>query len=98
MITHVVLLGLTDADDCPEALDRLRALPARIPELLTLRCGQALAGAASTGGGLNLVLITEHANEAGLAGYQDHPVHQEFLEWIQPRLATRAAVDTDDLR
>ncbi|MGB2970496.1 MAG: Dabb family protein [Candidatus Nanopelagicales bacterium] len=98
MITHVVLLGLTDADDCPEALDRLRALPARIPELLTLRCGQALAGAASTGGGLNLVLITEHANEAGLASYQDHPVHQEFLEWMQPRLATRAAVDTDDLR
>lgn len=97
MITHVVLLGLTDADDCPEALDRLRALPAQIPELLTLRCGQALASSAATGG-LNLVLITEHANEAGLAGYQDHPVHKEFLEWIQPRLATRAAVDTDDLR
>ncbi|MGV1036804.1 MAG: Dabb family protein [Candidatus Nanopelagicales bacterium] len=114
MITHVVLLGLTDAADCPEALDRLRALPARIPELLTLRCGQALpesggfasaastgggvASAASTGGGTNLVLITEHTNEAGLDAYQDHPVHQAFLDWIGPRISTRAAVDTDDLR
>lgn len=96
MITHVVLLGLTDAADCPEALDRLRALPAQIPELLTLRCGQALAE--STGGGPTLTLITEHNDQAGLDAYQNHPIHQEFLAWIRPRLTTRSVVDTDDFR
>ena len=30
-----------------------------------------------------------------LAGYADHPAHQEFLAWVRPRLTARAVVDSE---
>ena len=34
-----------------------------------------------------------HTDEHGLIGYLEHPVHQELLVWLRPRLADRAVVD-----
>lgn len=92
---HVVLFGLHDPSDAAEAVQRLRAMGGQIPSLLSIR-----AGAASNPGGdpaANLVLITEHEDEAGLAAYVNHPLHLALLEWLRPRIANRTVVDTPDL-
>ena len=44
-------------------------------------------------GAYDLVLRSTHADEAGLLAYVEHPVHQELLVWLRPRLADRAVVD-----
>jgi hypothetical protein len=44
-------------------------------------------------GCFDLVLRSTHADEHGLIGYLEHPVHQELLTWLRPRLAERAVVD-----
>ncbi len=91
---HVVMFRLQDPVDAAEAVDRLRAMSGRIPSLLSLRAGRATNSGEGAG---DLVLITEHADAAGLADYAAHPVHQELLGWIRPRIADRTVVDTVDL-
>ena len=44
-------------------------------------------------GAYDLVLRSTHSDEGGLHAYVEHPVHQELLEWLRPRLADRAVVD-----
>ena len=89
---HAVMFTLHDPADAAEAVERLRAMRGRIPSLLSLRAGAASGNAAP-----HLILITEHADAAGLADYAAHPVHQELLGWIRPRIADRTVVDTVDL-
>jgi hypothetical protein len=94
VLTHVVLFTLTDSDDKPEALTRLRAMRGRIPSLLSLKCGgNSLTGPNAS----DIVLISEHADAAGLADYVEHPVHQELISWLRPRLSGRSVVDSTDL-
>ena len=91
-LTHAVMFTLHDPADAPEAVERLRALGGRIPTLLSVA-----AGTSSSGSAPHVLLITTHADEAGLQAYQVHPVHQELLGWIRPRIADRAVVDSADL-
>jgi predicted protein tyrosine phosphatase len=44
-----------------------------------------------------VLLLTRHQDAAGLQAYAEHPVHQELLTWIRPRIADRVVVDTADL-
>ena len=88
------MFELADNSDRDDVLARLRALRGQIPDLLALRCG---ADALATEGCADIVLITEHADPAGLQGYVDHPAHQQFAGWLRPKLSSRRAVDTDDL-
>lgn len=90
MLTHVVLLRFTDPDDAPEAQARLEALLGQIPELLTLQTGRDVVGVPDAA---HVALITTHDDVPGLKAYQGHPVHQEFLDWLRPRLAARTVVD-----
>ncbi len=94
MLTHVVLFTLSDPSDTAEAIERLRALDGQIPELLSLRVGTDTTDNPAAS---HIALISEHADAAGLRGYQEHPVHQELLAWLRPRLAGRAVVDSSDL-
>lgn len=95
MITHVVLLSLTDPADRAEAVTRLVQLPDSIPEITSLSVGTDTVG---TEGASDLVLITTHVDSSSLSAYQSHTVHQEFLSWLRPRLASRAVVDSADLQ
>lgn len=90
MITHVVLMTFADPADAPEAKRRLEALPALIPDVLTLR---ADLDALRLDGSADLCLTATYGSADALAAYTGHPAHQEFLAWVRPRLAGRAAVD-----
>ncbi|HNE87954.1 MAG TPA: Dabb family protein [Actinomycetota bacterium] len=90
MITHIVMMKLHDSDDRVEAATRLRDMEGRIPELLSL---EVLIDDLGRPGAYDLVLRSTHADEAGLLAYVEHPVHQELLVWLRPRLADRAVVD-----
>lgn len=94
MIHHVVLFGVADKADIEPILEGLRGLRGKIPTLLDLQCGSKSVEKPNSA---DIVLITAHADEAGLAEYVGHPVHQEFLEWLGPRLSSRTVVDTDNL-
>lgn len=90
-LTHAVMFTLHDPADAPEAADRLRAMVGQIPPLLGLT-----AGTSASGGAPHLLLVTRHADADGLRAYAEHPVHQELLGWIRPRIADRVVVDTLD--
>ncbi|MEO6822220.1 MAG: Dabb family protein [Candidatus Nanopelagicales bacterium] len=90
MITHVASFTLTDPGDRDEAVRRLQALAPQIEQILSLQSGVDAVGDT---GAADLVLITTHSDVAGLKAYQQHPVHQELLSWLGPRLAERTVVD-----
>ncbi|WFE28129.1 Dabb family protein [Solwaraspora sp. WMMD791] len=90
MLTHVVLMRLTDAADAPRARQLLAGLAADVPQCRSLVVG------ADVGHGpysWDLALISTHDDAAGLAAYQAHPRHLEVVGWLGPRLAERAIVD-----
>ena len=90
MLTHAVMMKLTDRADTVEAVERLRALDGRIPDLLSI---EVLADDLSRDGAYDLILRSTHRDEAGLLGYLEHPAHQDLLAWLRPRLAARCVVD-----
>lgn len=90
MLTHVVLLSFLDPADAPEGRQRLEALVGRIPELLSLTAGLDTVGDPAAA---HLALITTHADADALRAYQAHPDHQDFLDWLRPRLERRTVVD-----
>ena len=91
-LTHAVMFTLQDPADALEAAHRLRALAGRIPALLSIEVGTSANGAVP-----HLLLLTRHADAAGLQEYAQHPVHQDLLAWIRPRIAARMVVDSADL-
>lgn len=88
MITHIVLIGLQDPADAQECADRLQAMTGRIDGLLSVRAGVDFSGT-----GYHVALVTELRDRDALAAYAAHPVHLEVIEWIKPRVASRALVD-----
>lgn len=92
MIRHVVLLRFTEPADAAEAKRRLDGLVGQVPSLRSLDAGLDVL---RTEPSYDLALLTTHDDLAGLAAYQDHPAHQDFLAWVRPRLAGRAVVDTE---
>ncbi len=90
MIKHVVMMKFADPTNAPEAKARLEALPAQIPELLTLWVGLDVVRSEVS---QDLVLISTHHSVETLKAYQEHPVHQEFGQWVRPLLTARVAVD-----
>lgn len=90
MLTHVVSFTFADPEDRHEARARLEAMPARIEAIRSLTTGLDVLG---DPGAAHLVLITTHDDVAGLRGYQQHPVHQEFGAWLAPLLAAKTVVD-----
>jgi len=94
MLTHMVAMRLTDPEDAPEAVQRLRAMRGHIPSLIDVRAGTNIN---PTEAAADVLLLTEHDDERGLADYQAHPVHQELLTWLGPRLRERVVVDSTDM-
>jgi len=44
----------------------------------------------------DLWLVTTHDSAETLGAYQVHPAHQVFRDWVGPRLAARAVVDSEE--
>jgi hypothetical protein len=96
VIRHIVLLALAADDhqareaDAAGIRERLEALPALIPQVITLEVGRSLGLVA---GHWDLALFTEFASTADLEEYQAHPDHVKVLEYIAPRVSQKAVVD-----
>ncbi|WRZ88220.1 Dabb family protein [Streptomyces sp. NBC_01007] len=91
MLTHVVLMRFKDPADAPEARRRLEQLAPLVREIRSMTLGLDVLG---TPVSYHLSMITSHAGPDELAAYQRHPEHLLLAEWLRPRLADRAVVDS----
>jgi len=96
VIRHVVLWKL--AAEAPEdkvaagagIRERLEALVGVVPGLNSV---QVLPDLGSTDGNFDVMLLSEHEDEAALQGYQEHPAHLEAAAFIRSVVQGRAALD-----
>ena len=97
MIRHVVLWKLSAADpdqrrrEAEGIRQRLETLVGVVPGLRSLAVG---ADTGWTEGNWDVLLVSEHDDEAALNGYQVHPAHVEVAGWIRTLVSERACVDT----
>ena len=95
MIEHVVLFQWKE-DASPSAIasavDALKALKAKIPEIVDLSCG---ANFSNRSQGFQFGLVVRFQNRAALEEiYQPHPAHQDVLQhFLKPIIADVLAVD-----
>ncbi len=90
MLTHVVLFRFADLAVASECRDRMLAMKGRIPPLLDIEVGVDIVRSERS---FDLALITRHDDLDGMQAYQVHPVHQELLGWVKPRVKQAVAVD-----
>lgn len=90
MFKHVVCQQFIDKNDAHEAARLLRALPAEIPELLSMEVG---INELETERSFDLVLIATFENKEGLHAYEHHPAHQAVRAFIRPRRRGTVSVD-----
>lgn len=92
MIRHVVIFTWNDdttADDVDEVIERLRSLPALIPELR----GYAVGPDLGLGANADFAVVADFDDVTGFEAYRDHPEHQAVIsECIAACVATRSAV------
>lgn len=95
MIRHVAVFRFTP--DFTEAQRRhwmslLRALPAQIPQLLSMSVGADLVGGPAS---YELAIVADFADLEGLKAYNAHPAHAEILRISGPVKTALATVDFD---
>ena len=98
MIRHVVMFkflpeadGRTKTENVAMTAERLRALPALIPEILHSEVYIGAEGAAEAN--CDLLLISDFENLETLATYIGHPDHKAIGAFMRPLRESRAAVD-----
>lgn len=96
MIRHIVMfrLAATDElqrrDDAHGIAERLEALETQIAGIQSIRVDRDLGLVA---GHWDVVLVSEHDDNAALEAYQAHPAHKEAAAWIASVVTDRAVVD-----
>lgn len=93
-IQHVVLMRFPeplDAEHDAWLRSQVAAWPDAIGGFLECRVGSDLTGARSQG--WHYLLHTTFADAAALQAYLDHPVHQEFVAFLNERGCERLAFD-----
>jgi hypothetical protein len=96
MIRHVVSWKLNGTDAAARAEQAatitatLTALPAVIPEILSLEVG---TNSAYPDSNWDVVLIADYDSLAGLEAYQVHPDHVAATHVIKPLVSARSNVD-----
>ncbi|MBR7095701.1 MAG: Dabb family protein [Clostridia bacterium] len=98
MIRHVVMFkflpeadGRTKTENVAMTAERLRALPATIPEILHSEVHIGAPEAADTN--CDLLLISDFESFETLASYLCHPDHKAIGAFMRPLRESRAAVD-----
>ena len=93
-LQHIVLFSfptnLSDEDD-REMRRQVASWTTEIATMGRLRFGTDLTGARTRG--YQYLLYSEFEDEAALAHYRDHPVHQHFVSWLAERSCTPLAFD-----
>lgn len=96
MIRHLVMFTLASKDETQRATDvaevrgRLAALVGVIPGLRTISLEPDLGLVA---GHFDVVLISDHDDNAALEAYQAHPSHVDASAFIRSVTSDRATVD-----
>ncbi|HTY93593.1 MAG TPA: Dabb family protein [Steroidobacteraceae bacterium] len=93
MLQHYVFIRY--AADTPEAhveefCRRMRALPARLPDIRHLQIGRDILHDARS---WDLMLCMRFESVAALRRYQQHPDHQQVMAFNQPAVAEVGSVD-----
>jgi hypothetical protein len=98
MLIHIVwwtfkpeALGRSASDNAKLVKNMLEGLRGAIPELKDLRVGTDLLNSSTEAA--DLVLVTRHDNQEGLAVYAAHPEHQKVVAVLKEATATRKALD-----
>ncbi len=93
-LQHVVLLKLPTPLS-PAEHEQVRSMvaswPTEIGLMTELRFGADLTGARTRG--YDFLLVTVFADADALAAYVAHPVHQEFVRWLDDHDCERLAFD-----
>ena len=97
MIKHIVMWKLKEEAERNNKKvntsiikNKLNALVPVIQEILSLEIGENFN---PTEAAYDVVLITTHNDRDGLAGYVNHPAHQEAASFIGKVVAERKVVD-----
>jgi len=94
MIIHIVLFKWKE-ETAPEAIakamENLRGLKDKIPEILEISCGENFSERAK---GFQHGLLVKFSDRSALDAYQPHPAHQEVVQnLIKPIVAEVLALD-----
>ncbi|MCM3847130.1 Dabb family protein [Pseudonocardia sp. DR1-2] len=76
MIRHVVLFRWRAGFDPTEWLDRVRALPALVPQLRSLSAGPDVLGADRS---WDAAVVADFDGLDDVAAYTDHPAHRPLI-------------------
>jgi hypothetical protein len=76
---------------CNELRRRLFALKDQIPLILAMEVG--INAPSAPGGNHDIVLVADFKGFEELREYQEHPGHQELVDWLKGKRELRAAVD-----
>jgi len=93
-LQHIVLFSFPQelsAKDAAGMKAQIQAWPQKIGGFGAIRFGRDLTGERTRG--YQYLLYTEFDDDAALAAYQQHPVHQHFLSWVMDRSCTPLAFD-----
>lgn len=96
MIRHIVAFKLTATDPDQRARDadgirsHLTALVGQVPGLQAMTVAPDLGLVA---GHWDVVLVSDHDDNAALEAYQAHPAHREASAWVSTVVSDRAIVD-----
>jgi hypothetical protein len=93
-LQHIVLFSFPEelsAEDWADMQQQVKSWPEEIGGFLQLRLGQSINTERTRG--YQYLLYMEVPDEAALASYQQHPVHQYFLRWVMERNCTPLAFD-----
>lgn len=98
MIKHIVWFtlkeeaeGASAADNAAKVVAMLRDLEGKIPSLKTLDVSMEFAS--TTTEDVQVILLSTHDDEAGLADYANHPLHLECVGFIKKVISGRKAID-----
>ena len=91
-LTHVVMFKFKKPTLAllAEAAARLRSLQGTVPSLITMEVGQDVI---HEGRSYDLVIINRYASHADLVAYQEHPEHQQVLDFLRPIVSSSISVD-----
>jgi len=90
MVTHIVCFDFSTPEEAETAFRLLEDMQGRIPALLGLEAGLDFTRSERS---FQLGLVTRHADRAGLALYQEHPVHREVALYMRAHATRIVAVD-----
>ena len=93
MIEHLVWFKLkpeVTSEQTRDLLEGLRALPAQIPGILHLACGEDFSGRSQ---GYQVGLVVRFESREALANYGPHPAHETFIATFRPLWESVMALD-----